>query len=291
MNAFADLPEDDLDAAINGPKDLSKVPNIAPAGFVENCPKCRGGGRFISYTGRDLGSCFTCAGTGKMTFKTSREQRQRNKSKSAGRKVRKAQTYLDAFKLAHQDVFAWFDGSTFDFAVQMRATVEKFGSLTERQLAACHRTIARRAEVMAESQARVASAPAIDTGKIEAAFAQASSILKKPKLRVAGMVVSHAPPTSKNAGALYVKSAEQTNAEGARLYLGKIMGGKFIRSRECTDDQEAAILGVAQDPQGAAIAYGRLTGECACCGRTLENKESVERGIGPVCAEKFGWGG
>lgn len=291
MSAFADLPEDDLEAAINGPKDLSKVPNIAPTGFVENCPKCRGGGRFISYTGRDLGSCFNCGGTGKMTFKTSREQRQRDKSKSAGRKVRKAQANLDAFKISHPDVFAWFDGSTFEFAIQMRASVEKFGSLTERQLAASYRSAARRAEVMAESKARVDSAPAIDTSKIEAAFAQASSILKKPKLRVAGMVISHAPATSKNAGALYVKSATQTNAEGARLYLGKIMGGKFIRSRECADDQEAAILGVAQDPKGAAIVYGRVTGQCACCGRPLENKESVERGIGPVCAEKFGWGG
>ena len=134
----------------------------------------------------------------------------------------------------------------------------------------------------AEAVARVESAKVIDTGKIEAAFAKASSILKAPKLRVAGMTISHAKATSANAGAIYVKAAG--------TYLGKIMGGKFIRSRDCDDASEAAVLEIANDPKEAAIKYGRVTGCCACCGRPLENKESVERGIGPVCAEKFGWG-
>jgi len=45
---------------------------------------------------------------------------------------------------------------------------------------------------------------------------------------------------------------------------------------------------VVADPQAAMAAYGRLTGSCGVCGRTLEDPDSVQRGIGPVCAEKIG---
>lgn len=31
--------------------------------------------------------------------------------------------------------------------------------------------------------------------------------------------------------------------------------------------------------------YGKLHGICIICGRTLTNEDSIERGIGPVCAE------
>lgn len=39
------------------------------------------------------------------------------------------------------------------------------------------------------------------------------------------------------------------------------------------------------------VAYGRETGNCACCGRELTNPESVALGIGPICASKFGVAG
>jgi hypothetical protein len=42
------------------------------------------------------------------------------------------------------------------------------------------------------------------------------------------------------------------------------------------------------DPLAASIAYGRRTGQCSICGRLLENAESIERGIGPICAGNFG---
>ena len=281
--AFDDLPEDDLADAIAAPKDMAKIAASAPpVMFEENCPKCRGSGQFVSYSGRVQGQCFTCKSSGKLTFKTSRDERQRAKSNAAASAARKAAANLEAFASAHPEVAAWYTNNTFEFAVQMRAAVEKYGHLTDNQLAASLRCVEKLSAKKAEAVARVESAKVIDTGKIEAAFAKASSILKAPKLRVAGMTISHAKATSANAGAIYVKAAG--------TYLGKIMGGKFIRSRDCDDASEAAVLEIANDPKEAAIKYGRVTGCCACCGRPLENKESVERGIGPVCAEKFGWG-
>lgn len=35
-----------------------------------------------------------------------------------------------------------------------------------------------------------------------------------------------------------------------------------------------------------ATAFGRRTGVCSDCGRLLTNTESIERGIGPICAGK-----
>lgn len=290
--AFDDLPEDDLDAVLNSPmkaaSDIKEMPNPA-ARFEEPCRKCRGSGRFISWAGRDCGACRQCKGTGKLTFKTSKEDRAKGRSQSVNAKAKKAASNLEAFKIEYPAIFAWMDGSTFDFAIKMKEAVEKYGHLTERQLAACSSCIMKLEAKKAEAVARVQNAKEIDTAKIEAAFAMASSKLKSPKLRVAGLVISHAKATSANAGALYVKSATVQNDEGRGLYLGKIMGGKFIRSRECDDAAEASLLDVANDPKEAAIKYGRVTGCCACCGRPLENKESIARGIGPVCAEKFGW--
>lgn len=46
----------------------------------------------------------------------------------------------------------------------------------------------------------------------------------------------------------------------------------------------------ARDPRAAAIAYGQRTGTCSCCGRELTRHSSIDAGIGPVCATKWGLG-
>lgn len=44
--------------------DESAKAESAPAIADTLCPKCNGGGKFISYTGRVVGPCFACEGTG-----------------------------------------------------------------------------------------------------------------------------------------------------------------------------------------------------------------------------------
>lgn len=49
-----------------------------------------------------------------------------------------------------------------------------------------------------------------------------------------------------------------------------------------------SVLGaIAQDPRAASVAYGRQIGSCGVCGRTLTDPDSIQKGIGPVCAAKF----
>ena len=49
------------------------------------------------------------------------------------------------------------------------------------------------------------------------------------------------------------------------------------------------LLRIADAPAMYAELYGKLIGKCGVCGRTLTNDESRARGIGPVCAERWGW--
>lgn len=256
--------------------------------YSEPCPKCRGTGRFVSFSGRTLGDCFTCKG--ERQFKTNAADRAQNRAKAAERKATKAEQALADFAAQHPAEWRWIEASraTFDFAQSMYTSIQGYGALTERQLAACTsaaaKAAARAADRAAAQTARLEAAPVVSMDKLMKAFASANGAgLKSPKLRVAGLEIKPAKATSTNAGYLYVMAGE--------TYLGKISPeGKFLRGRDCTDANEAQLLAVAADPLAAAVAYGRQTGTCSCCGRELTNKVSIELGIGPICLARWGLG-
>ena len=280
-NSFGDTFEDDFGSAAAGA--------AAAAAHIETCPKCRGTGSFVAYSGRVLGACFACAGKGTQSFKTGRAARAHNRDLAVARKERDAEKTLADFAAQHPAEAAWIEASraTFEFAASMHAGIVKFGSLTEKQLAACTRAAEKVAARQVERAAAVDAAPVIDMTKIEAAFATArNNGLTSLTLRIADLVISPAKATSANAGALYVKSKGSFDAS---TYFGKIVGGKFLKSRDCDAATEAQIIAAATDPLAAAIAYGRATGSCSCCGRELTNGLSVELGIGPICRAKWGF--
>lgn len=261
--------------------------------FEEPCFKCRGTGRFVGYTGRVLGNCFTCKGTGKLGYKTSSEERASNRQKAAQKREEKAQAATDtaqAWLDANPAEADWLTSAAargFEFAVSLKEALFKYGHLTEKQEAAVCKATAkaaeRKAQWLAEREQREASAATIDVSKIKGALdvAKANSV-KWPKLRFAGFTFSRAGDASKNPGAVYVTTDADT-------YLGKILGGRFTRSRDCSAELEEKLLYAAANPEEAAKVYGLQTGICSCCGRELTNPASIERGIGPICAGKFGW--
>lgn len=109
---------------------------------------------------------------------------------------------------------------------------------------------------------------------------------KKPELSIAGYTFKRAPDHGRNKGAIYVTAAVAGSADD---YLGKIINGLFIAA--CITDPVMldTIYAIMKNPQYEAIKWGRETGECAVCGRHLDNKESVALGIGPICNERMGW--
>lgn len=54
------------------------------------------------------------------------------------------------------------------------------------------------------------------------------------------------------------------------------------------DDQYREVIAtLVEDPKAAAIAFGHKVGRCCICSRTLTDPQSIEAGIGPICASKF----
>lgn len=294
--------DDDLDDVFGAPlseADKQAGQNLAAsqaARYEEKCPSCGGSGRWVSRGGFSSGSCFKCKGTGKLAFRTSYADRM----KAAAKRTEKAdekrvQLQADRAKWVREnaDDFEWMRAKSesdrpFEFAVSMYEALMKYGSLTERQhatvtrlrLADAERAVQRKVE----AEQRAANAPVVNVSAIETAFATAKEKgIKKPKMKLAGFKFSEAPAHGRNAGALYVVRVEDDQ------YLGKVQGGRFMRVRECSADTEAEVIAVASDPHNAAIAYGRRTGNCAICGRELTNHASIDLGIGPICAAKYGW--
>ena len=84
-----------------------------------------------------------------------------------------------------------------------------------------------------------------------------------------------------NAGAFKVKASKSTG----NLYAMKLdtTTGKF-------EYDKGAIFNLRPETKMTkeqAAAYGRKTGRCMICGRELTKQESIDAGIGPICASGF----
>lgn len=287
-NPFSDM-EDDLD--FGAP---AKAATAEVTYFEQTCPKCQGTGRFtFGYINVRSGECFACKGKGKMSFKTSPATRMKAKmasQKRAAAKVDAQAAKVAEWKEANPAETEWMQNSfdNFSFARAMLEALNKFGSLTEKQMETVQRLTAqsaeRKAARVAEQAARAVSAPVVTVQAIEVAFNNAKEAgVKYPKLRLDTFVFSPAGENSKNAGAIYIKNKEDG------VYLGKVAGGRLFTSRDCTTEAAERIVAVSSDPKQAAVAYGMKFGACSICGRALTDADSIARGIGPICAENYGF--
>jgi hypothetical protein len=263
--------------------------------FVETCPSCRGTGRFVSYSGRTLGRCFKCKGRGSKTFATSPETRMQNRTKAAQRKERTAETNWADFAERHPEMAAFMTAEAakaitsanerwIDMVRNFVAGVRRYGQLTQGQQGVIERALARRAQQAsqkaqgaAQQQARVAG---IDVANIVDAFQRASEAgLKRFTLRFEN---AHFQSDRNDPTLIWVSQGGYGTAR-----YGRIVGGVFKPGRDATDAVLAQIAGISKDPMAAAIAYAQVTSSCSVCGRHLENQDSVDAGIGPVCAGRI----
>ena len=260
--------------------DIAKVVEIKPA-FVEPCRACRGSGNFVSYTGRIVGQCFKCKGTGKASFKTAPEARAKAKASADAAKERSALASVEAYKAANPDEFEWMIAKcgSFDFAMEMLRSLTKYGSLTERQQATVTRLTFQDKERTAARVVAVENAPLVDITPIMKAMQVALDRgVARPKLRLDEFKFAYSN------GVIYVRHHKDNET-----YYGKIADGKFIKVRSCSAEDEARIVKVAADPEAAATAYGQRFGACSICGRQLTKGESIDRAMGPICMSKWGW--
>jgi hypothetical protein len=265
-------------------KDLGALANDHVVLEVKHpCGRCRGTGKWTSYSGYKTGKCHACRGTG--FFKTSAAVRAKGRASAANTKVKK----IAAFTAEHKELVAFLKDSVSwnSFArslmdgLNTKGTMHPNGVIAAEKMMA--KTMAARAAKDASRAAEEAAAPTFDLRKIHTLFdtALANGKNKRALLGGEGMKITPAPEKGKNAGHLYVK------VDGE--YAGKIdAAGKYHAGWGSKIDVETDLTKIAADPSGEARLYGMRTGRCACCGRELTNEDSIKLGIGPICAE--GWG-
>jgi hypothetical protein len=71
--------------------------------------------------------------------------------------------------------------------------------------------------------------------------------------------------------------------------IGGSQDGGYRKVDMTKESREAVLKAIEGDYKKAMLDFGLQSGSCGHCGRALSNKESLERGIGPICAGKMGW--
>jgi hypothetical protein len=247
------------------------------------CEHCNGTGNWIG--GRNHNGerkCFACKGAG--YFKTSTYDRKKARSQRKTSQARKLTEAQEDFAEAHPDLIDTLRSyvSWNEFAGSLVGQFEQRGSLSDNQVASATAMIAKtNASRAAREEAQANTSVEVDLAPIKQMFEKVHQAgYRKPVYRADGITITRAPDHGRNAGALYVKTAEGD-------YAGKIIDNRFRPTASADDDLKAALLKVAADPQAAAVDYGKRSGQCACCGRALTNALSVELGIGPICRDNW----
>jgi hypothetical protein len=242
------------------------------------CDKCRGTGRFISYSGRDCGECFTCKGQGYQMRAAGYTER---KAKQALKKIEQRKAEADAkaeaihaFRESHPDVFAALneyglqDRYRSEFMDSLTRQLAERGTLTEGQIAAVRRGIEKRNAAKAEK----AGEPVTLLPRIYGYVAVDNRKLILGDFKVVMF------------------------QSGAVAVVGKQFGtgtkgiidpdGSLRRFAKMTDAELETLKDVELRGLEAVKEIGLATGTCCCCGRTLTDEYSIQNGIGPVCAKK-----
>jgi hypothetical protein len=244
------------------------------------CTKCRGSGVYtFGYVNRQSGKCHTCNGRG--YFTRSPEQRAASRTKSAAKREAVIVTNATAaarFLESRPDVAGWFKRERSAFSESLSTKLFQYGSLTSGQLGAIERSIERYAEqdrAREEHRSQEAAAAPVDALRLTLP----AGLYAVPNGDTRLKVRIDRPDTGKWGGYVFVKDGA-AYGQGKRYGMQK-PGGAYSG----TIVDELRIINA--DPRAASIAYGKLTGCCGVCGRKLENAESIEAGIGPICAKGF----
>lgn len=106
---------------------------------------------------------------------------------------------------------------------------------------------------------------------------------KTVKMKIAGLLFKLAPDSGRNPGAIYITGVED------KEYRGKIINNQLFKNSQLTQEEVILVLDTMSNPRSGMMNEGHKSGQCCVCGRPLINKYSVKYGIGPICAEKFGF--
>lgn len=169
-----------------------------------------------------------------------------------------------------------------DFIQAMWKAYGRYGSLTNAQIRGLLNCI--RAEVLAADKQAQQTIDQMTSGK-------------EPLDLRSVLSGSYAVPHGDNETAFYVidNIKDEKSKWNGWVFVNilssdtKLKVGSQRPNQNYQGQHESLLREIKNDPYKAATLFGHLIGRCGICGRTLTDPESIERGIGPICAEKVGW--
>ena len=195
---------------------------------------------------------------------------------------------VEKFKIDHPAEYAEMSsprhaGSR--FMTSLLYQIGEKGSLSEKQLDCVRRSMPEVVEAQDEYFAAPAAKPVLELSAVFGKFNLALECgLKRPKLRLDGVCFSLCIK-GRHLGKIFVKDGPTWDD----TYLGVVeKDGTFKPSRDCDNAMVDKLTAISSDVIEAAQAFGKETGSCSCCGRELTDPKSIEVGIGPVCASRWG---
>lgn len=169
-----------------------------------------------------------------------------------------------------------------DFAASLVNQFDRFGGLSDAQW-----------RWVVKLQMPTPDTMDMDATPIHDMFKQTATRLKGPRIRVLIgeqlLALSRAGDRSRFPGSINVTDGKPFREN---RWYGRITESRWEPSRDCESWVTEWLVKFANDPVTVAAEYGKMTGYCCFCNRTLSDDRSVEVGYGPVCADSWGmpWG-
>lgn len=139
---------------------------------------------------------------------------------------------------------------------------------------------------------------AVPLGKVHTFLMNARKTLKYPKIwirvgeRDVKLYLSGKKSTHPDSVNIVVYETEDKYRDD--IWMGRILtDGTWHRPLHVQDEMVQAVMPaigeLADNPGAKAAEFGKLTGRCCFCNRSLSDEDrSTQVGFGPVCAKKYG---
>ena len=185
---------------------------------------------------------------------------------------------------------------TSDFARSLVTQNEMRGKdLSAKQMAWVHIIVCEHDQRAAQAAEPQQQADAVVLPQVRAMIDEAGKSLQFPKVNLtteAGQKVrlSRAGSRSRTPGVINITDGLPF---GENTFFGRIaLDGTLLPSRAMIEDVLALLQALDADSEAVVRAYGKKTGSCCFCARTLTDGRSVAMGYGPTCADNYGlpWG-
>jgi hypothetical protein len=263
------------------------------------CDACGGSGKYRGLRTRQTEDhCFACGGRGYHLVHPDKRRAANAKRKATIARKRDQAIATNAATGLLDELRGMSSWNS--FAADLLRSHSDGRVWSERQIEAAEKMIAK-VHLKREERAKAATTKVGDVSRIRQMFDSALAAGKKRRALLAARIErdeNDNPVLDDTGKARVLNDIKLTPAREPRTEIwvkvdGEFAGGinedgGFKKNWNAPEWLAAELERLAANPEKETRLYGQVTGNCCCCGRELTNEASIEAGIGPVCAQKWG---